>query len=143
ARGDRQGAAVELEKAARYDPKDIEILYLLGQVPWELSQEAWDAMEKVDAASYRVEQMIAERYVGSAHYPDAIKEYQLIIKQKSDMPGFHEALGKLYLRTSEWSNAAREFREELRLNADSASSHCELGQVLFQQQNVPEALENV
>lgn len=142
AQGDRQRAAVELETAAHYDPKDVEILYLLGEVHWELSQEAWDTMEKSDPASYRVEQMIAERDVLLALYPDAIKEYQLIIQQKPDMPGFHEALGKLYLRLSEWSNAEHEFGEELRLDPESPSSHCELGEALFQQQNLPEALAN-
>jgi tetratricopeptide (TPR) repeat protein len=142
AQGDRQRAVDELERAAHYDPQDVEILYLLGEVHWELSQQAWDAMEKVDPTSYRVEQMIAERYVLSALYPDAIKEYQIIIKQKPEMPGFHEALGKLYLRLGDSSNAENELQEELKLDPHSYSSYCELGDVLFQQQNLPAALEN-
>ncbi len=142
AKGDQSRALGELDTAVRYDPRDIEALYLLGKVHWELSQRAWGAMERVDPTSYRVEQMIAERYVLSGLYPEAIKEYQIIIKEKPEMPGFHEALGKLYLRLRDLSSAEHEFREELKLDPHSYLASCDLADVLFQQQDLPAALEN-
>jgi len=142
AKEDRPRALEELNSAVRYDPHDIEALYLLGKTYWELSQRAWNAMEEVDPASYRVEQMIAQKYVLSELYPDAIKEYQLIIKQKPEMPGFHEALGKVYLQLRDLSNAEHEFQEELKLDPHSYLAYSDLAEVFFQQQNISAALEN-
>jgi tetratricopeptide (TPR) repeat protein len=140
--GNLPKALAELNFAQGYDPRDIEILYLLGKIHWQLSQQAWDSMEKIDPASYRVEQMMAESYVASGRYPDAVKEYETIIKQKPHMPGFHEALGKVYLRIRDLPNAERQFHEELNVDPHSYPSYCELAEVMFRRQNLPAALND-
>jgi len=59
------------------------------------------------------------------------KEYQVVLKQKPDRPGIHEAIGAAQLKRSKLEDALSEFEVELQIQPRSASAHTNVAQVLI------------
>jgi tetratricopeptide (TPR) repeat protein len=139
---DARHALDEFYRARLDHPKDIEVLYMIGKIHWEMCRQAWEEMVKVNPDSIRVKQMMAEQAESRNLFPEAIAKYQEIIKQQPDALGFNYALGKLYLHTAEYDKAEEAFKAELRLDPHSPLAHYGLGEVAFERRNLPAALEN-
>jgi tetratricopeptide (TPR) repeat protein len=117
---DARHALDEFYRARLYNPKDTEVLYMIGKIHWEMCRQAWEEMVRVDPDSVRVKQMVAEQDEIKNLYPEAIAKYQEIIQQQPNGPGFHYALGKLYLHITKFPEAEEAFQAELKLDPHSA-----------------------
>ncbi len=140
---DARRALDELYRARLYNGKDIEVLYMIGKIHWEMCQQAWEEMVRVDPNSFRVKQMVAEKDVSSNLFPEAIAKYEAIIKADPHAPGFHDALGKVYLHVGKLAQAEEAFRAELKLDPHSFTSYYGLADISFQRQDFAVALEDV
>jgi len=139
---DARHALDEFYRARLDNPKDVEVLYMIGKIHWEMCRQAWEEMVKADPDSIRVKQFAAEQDELRNLFPEAIAKYQEIIKQRPAALGFNCALGKLYLHVAELDKAEEAFRAELKLDPHSPEAYYGLGQVAFERRNLPVALEN-
>jgi tetratricopeptide (TPR) repeat protein len=107
----------------------------------ELYHQAHDAERKSRAASekvssiapdsYRAHQIMADGFVLDQQDDSAIAEYRIVLNQKPDLPGIHEAIGSSLLRIGKSGEALPEFKAELELQPGSASVNTAFGQALF------------
>lgn len=139
---DARHALDEFYRAHLYDPKDTEVLYMIGEIHWEMCRQAWQEMVRINPNSVRVKQMVAEQDARQNLYPEAIAKYQEIIKERPDEPGFRDALGKVYLHVENFDAAETAFEAELSLDPSSPLAYYGLAQVAFERRNLPAALEN-
>jgi tetratricopeptide (TPR) repeat protein len=137
---DPRHALDEFYRARLYNPKDTETLYMIGKVHWEMCRQAWEEMVRVDPDSVRVKQMVAEQDEIRNLYPEAIAKYQEIIQQAPAAPGFHYALGNVYLHLTQFAEAQQAFEEELKLDTHSSQAYYGLAEVAFERQDLPTAL---
>ena len=84
---DPRHALDEFYRAHLYNPKDTEVLYMIGKIHWDMCRQAWEEMVRVDPDSVRVKQMVAEQDELKDLYPEAIAKYQEIIQQQPNGPG--------------------------------------------------------
>jgi len=139
---DARHALDEFYRARLYNPKDTEVLYMIGKIHWEMCRQAWEEMVRVDPDSVRVKQMVAEQDEIRNLFPEAIAKYQEIIQQQPNAPGFHYALGKLYLHIAKFPEAAEAFQAELKVDPHSSLGSYGLAEIAFEQQDLPAALES-
>jgi tetratricopeptide (TPR) repeat protein len=139
---DPRHALDEFYRARIFNPKDTEVLYMIGKIHWEMCRQAWEEMVRVDPDSVRVKQMVAEQDEIKNLYAEAIAKYQEIIQQQPNAPGFHYALGKLYLHIVKLSEAEDAFQAELKLDPHSPLGSYGLAEVAFERQDLPTALDN-
>ncbi len=137
---DPRHALDEFYRARLYNPKDTETLYMIGKVHWQMCRQAWEEMVRVDPDSVRVKQMVAEQDEIRNLYPEAIAKYQEIIQQAPTAPGFHYALGNVYLHLTQFADAQQAFEEELKLDTHSSQAYYGLAEVAFERQDLPTAL---
>jgi tetratricopeptide (TPR) repeat protein len=137
---DARHALDEFYRARLYNPKDTEVLYMIGKIHWEMCRQAWEEMVRVDPDSVRVKQMVAEQDEIKNLFPEAIAKYQEIIQQQPSAPGFHYALGKLYLHITKFPEAEEAFQAELKLDPRSSLGNYGLAEVAFERQDLPTAL---
>lgn len=142
AQGNPGKAVDELRESLRYNQKDIETLYMLGKIQWELSQRAWQEMREIDPDSYRVHQLMAEYYANKGNLPEAIEQYKLILKKAPDIPGFRASLGDLYLRTGQDRDAEEQFHDELKIDGHSFVAYYGLAKLAFQQLRYQDSVED-
>jgi len=139
---DARHALDEFYRARLYNPNDVEDLYMIGKIHWEMCRQAWEEMVRVDPDSVRVKQMVAEQDEIKNLYPEAIAKYQEIIKQESTAPGFNYALGKLYLHIAKFDEAEEAFQAELKLDPHSPVAYYGLAQVALARQDLSSALQS-
>jgi tetratricopeptide (TPR) repeat protein len=139
---DARHALDEFYRARLLNPKDVEDLYMIGKIHWEMCRQAWEEMVKVNPDSVRVKQMVAEQDEIRNLFPEAIAKYQEIIKQQPDALGFNYALGKLYLRIAKLDEAEEAFQAELKLDPHSPLAYYGLAEVALERQKLPDALQN-
>lgn len=128
--------------ATKY-PRDVDLLYNLGQTHLQLAAEHFQRIALVDSDSYRVHQIVAESLARQGLYRDAIREYRQALERKPDLCGLHYQVGLLY-----WWNEANsagedaalaEFEAELNLNPFDGWSEYRLGQIYRKRQDAERA----
>jgi tetratricopeptide (TPR) repeat protein len=62
---------------------------------------------------------------------EAITELRAVLKQKPDLPGVHEAIGKNLLQSGKLDESLAEFLAEIQIQPRSASAHMQAGRVLL------------
>jgi tetratricopeptide (TPR) repeat protein len=139
---DARHALDEFYRARLYNPKDIEVLYMIGKIHWEMCRQAWEEMVRVDPESVRVKQMVAEQDELRNLFPEAIAKYQEIIQEQPNGLGYHYALGKLYLHITKFDEAEEAFQAELKLDPHSPLAYYGLAEVAFERRDLPKAVEN-
>ena len=144
ARENYVGALEVLKPLAEKYPRDVDVLYNLGQTYLQLSAQSFQQIVLVDPHSYRLQQVLAESLARQGHYRDAIREYRQALEQQPQLPGVHYQIGLLYWlneATSEGENAARqEFEAELKINPYDAWSEYRLGQIYWKRRESESAV---
>jgi len=143
ARGEYGRALEVLQPLARRNPKDVDVLYSLGQVHLHLSAQKFHEIAQADPDSYRAHQILAESLAKQGLYKDAIREFRATLERKPDLPGVHYQIGLLYWLNEQTPDgiaaALREFGEELDLSPLDAWTHFRLGQVYWKIRDVEKA----
>jgi tetratricopeptide (TPR) repeat protein len=87
-----------------------------------------------------VRRRLAEIYTGRGSFPQAIEQYQEMLKSKADDPELHLKLARVFLNSNNTAEAIASYREVIRLNPDSLDGHRELA-LLYKKTNQQDEAE--
>lgn len=129
-----------LRQGLRFQPQNVDLLYLLGHAYERLGREQVVRMQKAAPGSSYVEQLLAESYASSSEWADAEVHLQNALTATPDRAGLHQQLGEVFLRSGNWKRAAEEFETEWRLHPHSLAGLIRRGEVKLIQGEVEDAL---
>jgi tetratricopeptide (TPR) repeat protein len=136
-----------LQPLAKRYPRDVDILYSLGQTYLRLATQTFEQIATVSPQSYRVHQILGDALGQQGRYHEAIQEYRLALAQKPDLSEAHYQIGLLYRtyeNSSEGDNEAlREFESELKINPYDAWSEYRLGRIYIRQERAEDAISHL
>jgi tetratricopeptide (TPR) repeat protein len=138
--GDVDAEVATIRQALSLQPKDVDLLYLLGHAYERLGKQEVARMEKIAPESFRKEQFLAESYAASNEWPSAVIHFQNALAAALQQPGLHVELGEVLLHAGKLSLAAREFADELQLNPQSLRALVRRGEIELIQGNIDAAL---
>jgi tetratricopeptide (TPR) repeat protein len=141
-------AAAALKEALRVDPYDATAYDLTGRVlagKGELP-EALYAFEKATHlrpgyAPHLYDYALA--LLSAGRFDDAQASVETALRSDANMAEAHELLGGLLARKQQLPEAAREYREALRLHPGFDRAHLDLASVLAAQGDMPGAIEHL
>lgn len=136
--GDFESAVLHLQRLSKRNPKNAHVLYLLGRVYMQLSEQALGKLNKVDPNSPWAHEISAELMESMKNYDGAIVEYKKAVEIAPHEPGMHYKLGDLYWSLSQWDNATKEFEEEQAIDPRNCRVEWKLGDILLQRSVEPE-----
>jgi tetratricopeptide (TPR) repeat protein len=128
---DYRNAAGTFEKLAQSKPPDPDVLYNLSLSYMKLMLESVNRLGAAAPQSYQFRLLLAQDAESRNFREEAIEKYKeaLALKGSAAPVGVHYALGILYARTGKYDEAAAEFREELKINANDSLSLWRLGEL--------------
>jgi tetratricopeptide (TPR) repeat protein len=85
ARGELDAAWRELNRAAAGHPRDVDVLYYLGQVSGQLAAEQFERLVQASPVSARGHQLLAEAFEAEERRSDAEREYEAALAMKPDL----------------------------------------------------------
>ncbi|MGP8185516.1 MAG: tetratricopeptide repeat protein [Terracidiphilus sp.] len=141
AENDPQAAIAPLDKAYELDPKDVDILYHRGRAYLLVANASYEAMYNLNHDSARVHQVLGEAYAQAHRNEEAIYEFKSAVQMAPTQPGLHEELGDQDWIAAHPDAAAAEYRKELEIDPNSASSMYKLGCLLVRNQNPAEGVQ--
>jgi len=94
-RGDFDAAYLQLRRALRGAPRDVDVLYYLGLVSGRLAEQQFGRLVQMAPESARVHQLQAESLEAQEKRSAAETEYEAALKVKPDLMDALLALGKL------------------------------------------------
>ena len=140
--GQLQAEVVTLHKALELQPKDIDLLYLLGSTYERLGKQEVAHLEKVAPGSSRSEQLLAESYATSNEWPSAVIHFQNALAASPNRAGLHTELGEVLLHTGKVNQSIQEFDEELRRDPGNLRTLVRRGEARLIQGNLDAALQD-
>jgi tetratricopeptide (TPR) repeat protein len=140
--GDIDAEVATMREALALQPKDVDLLYLLGHAYERLGKQEVAHMEKIAPESFRKEQFLAESYAASNEWPSAVIHFQNALAASPHQAGLHVELGEVLLHAGKVSQAGREFGEELQLNPQSLRALVRRGEIELIQGNIDTALKD-
>lgn len=136
--GDFSSAAAHLQQLSRREPTNARVLYLLGRVYMQLSEQALGKLNQIDPDSVWAHEISAELMESMKNYDGAIVEYKKAVEIAPREPGVHYKLGDLYWSLSQWNNAAQQFELEQAIDPRNCMVNWKLGDILLQKSVEPE-----
>jgi tetratricopeptide (TPR) repeat protein len=127
--GSIKAEASTLEHALVVHPKNIDLLYLLGQTYERLGKTEVAGLEKSAPASSWSEQLLGESYVTGTDWTFAVIRFQNALALPPPRPGIHVELGEVLLRARRLEPAGREFDQELQLDSNNVRALVRRGEV--------------
>jgi tetratricopeptide (TPR) repeat protein len=140
--GQLQAEVVTLHKALELQPKDIDLLYLLGSTYERLGKQEVAHLEKVAPGSSRSEQLLAESYATSNEWPSAVIHFQNALAASPNRAGLHTELGEVLLHAGKVNQSIQEFDEELRRDPGNLRTLVRRGEARLIQGNLDAALQD-
>jgi tetratricopeptide (TPR) repeat protein len=131
-KGDGQGAADALDKAAKLSPDNVDILYHRGRAHLFVSNESYARMFKADPKSWRVRELLAEANASAERHTDAIAEYEAAIKLAPNEPRLHEELGTQYRLAGKMEEAEQAYLKELEIDPENVTAQYKLGVIAIE-----------
>ncbi len=122
-----EDAAVSLDRAAKLDSGNVDILYHRGRAHLLVSKNSYEQMFKTDPNSWRVHQVLAQANAEADRHDDAIAEYRAAIDLAPRQPGLHEELGTEYWKAGKLEPAETELQHELELDPNNVLARYKLG----------------
>jgi tetratricopeptide (TPR) repeat protein len=138
--GDIDAEVATLRQAVDSQPKDVDLLYLLGHAYERLGKQEVAHMEKIAQESFRKEQFLAESYAASNEWPSAVIHFQNALAASPQQRELHVELGEVLLHAGKVKHAALEFGAELQLNPQSLRALVRRGEIELIQENIDAAL---
>jgi tetratricopeptide (TPR) repeat protein len=131
-KGNGEGAAIALDKAAQLAPDNVDILYHRGRAHLFVSNESYSRMFKADPKSWRVRQLLAEANSSAERHTDAIAEYEAAIKLAPNEPRLHEDLGTEYRLVGKTQEAEQAYLKELQIDPENITAQYKLGVIAIE-----------
>ena len=138
--GKDEEALQVLQRAEKIFPDDVEVLYSLGSLHYQLMFKIYGKMARLAPNSYRYDQVMGQSFEERQEYPAAIVEFQKALKENPQAPGLHYALGNVYWIQGQYANAKREFEAELQISPEDYLSTWKLGNIYLQERQFDKAL---
>jgi|GEM_PF-2468391 tetratricopeptide (TPR) repeat protein len=140
------GAQEELEYVRRYKPGDEQTLFSLVKVYQRKQdqQRAGTAFRELQSAhpnSVFVHILMGESYDLQERRDQARAEFRKAIELAPTMPRLHFDLGFLFWSDGQFEEAEKEFKAELSANPHFSPAAYYLGDIAFNQNDYPKALE--
>ena len=140
--GDNQAEVRTLKHALSLQPRDADMLYLLGHAYEKLGKQEVSRLEKAAPASSWSEQLLAEGYSSSTEWSFAVIRFQNALVLSPNRPGLHVRLGEVFLHAGRLDQAAQEFEKELRISPNNLRAIVRRGEVKLIQGDTDAALED-
>ena len=131
--GDYKGACEVLDKLQAEDPKNPEVLYILGLVHMELAASALGQLQKVAPDSYLIEVLLGRIAEIKQIYPEAIEHYRKALAKNPDGPGLNYALAHALWASGRFQEALPEYQRALELNPRDCNANWEAARILLPQ----------
>lgn len=119
---------------------DPDVLYWLGKIEDEASEDTFQRMRKADANNYLVLQIMGEEYAKRLELAKAVETYKKALALRPDRPALHCGLGDVYWRMRKLDDAKQELEKGLKLSPYNAVANYELGDVYFRQGDAAKAI---
>ena len=139
---DTHAEVVTLKHGLSFQPRDVDMLYLLGHAYERLGKTEVSGLEKIAPSSSWSEELLAVSYSSSSEWSFAVIRFQNALASSPDRPGLHVGLGEIFLRAGRLDQAAQEFEHELQLDPHSLRAIVRRGEVKLIQGDVDGALED-
>ena len=139
--GDSQAEVRTLKHALSLQPRDVDLLYLLGHTYEKLGKQEVSRLEKAAPASSWSEQLLAESYSSSTQWSFAVLRFQNALALSPDRPGLHVQLGEVFLHAGRLDQAAQEFEQELQISPNSLRAIIRQGELKLSRGDTDAALE--
>jgi tetratricopeptide (TPR) repeat protein len=136
-------AVGNLRLALAKNPNDPDLLYYLGRAGTSLSAQSLDRLLSAFPDSARGHQAVGQNLFVMKMFPEAVKEYQMALALRPDLPGLRLELGQVYAASADWEKAEEQFRVETNLQPGNAEAAYRLGDALLQQGKLKEAAEEL
>jgi len=131
---DREDEATKaFNRLASQAPSTVDELYLLTRAYSRLSSAMLSQLAKLGEDSYRMHQVRGEYFDLQNNPEQAVKEYEIAVQLRPDLPSLHYVLGGAYWKHSELDKAAAELSRAIELDPKHFSAHYKLGMVLLEQ----------
>jgi len=140
--GQLQAEVITLRKALKLQPKDIDLLYLLGSTYERLGKQEVAHLEKVAPGSSHSEQLLAESYATSNEWPSAVIHFQNALAASPNRAGLHTELGEVLLHAGKVNQSIQEFDEELRRDPGNLRALVRRGEARLIQSDLDAALQD-
>jgi tetratricopeptide (TPR) repeat protein len=137
-----QSEVITLHRALVLQPKDVDLLYLLGNAYERLGKQEVARLQKVAPGSSRSEQLIGESYAASNEWPSAVIHLRNALAASPNRIGLHTEIGEVLLRAGKVNPAIRELDEELRHAPGNLRALVRRGEAKLIQGNLDAALED-
>lgn len=124
-----QAEVATLKHALTLQPRDVDVLYLLGHTYEKLGKQEVSRLEKAAPASSWSEQLLAESYSSSTQWSFAVLRFQNALALSPNRSGLHVRLGEVLLHAGKLDQAAQEFDQELRVSPESLRAIIRRGEV--------------
>jgi len=140
--GDYQAEVATLKHALSLQPRDVDMLYLLGHTYETLGKREVTRLEKAAPASSWSEQLLAESYSSSTQWSFAVIRFQNALALTPNRPELHVRLGEVFLHAGKVDQAAPEFEQELRISPNDLRAIVRRGEMKLIQGDADAALED-
>ena len=140
--GDIDAEVATMRQAVALQPRDVDLLYLLGHAYERLGKQEVAHMEKIAPDSFRKEQFLAESYAASNEWPSAVIHFQNALAVSPHQASLHVELGEVLLHAGKVHQSEREFGVELQLNPQSLRALVRRGEIELIQGNIDAALKD-
>jgi tetratricopeptide (TPR) repeat protein len=142
--GELDLGAEHLRKLSDRQPRNQEILYLLGKVHMKLSEQALSKLNEIDSNSVWAHEISGEIMESMKNYDGALMEYKKAVEMAPEQAGTHYMLGNAYWSLSMWDAATEQFRAELGNAPMNCQAQWKVGNILLEQHaSSEEALADV
>jgi len=131
-----------LKRALKLHPKNIDLLYLLGQTYERLGKEEVATLQRLAPKSWRAEQLLAESYATSSQWPSAVIHFQNALAVSPQARGLHVELGEVFLRAGKLKPANDEFEAELNMDPHNLRALVRRGEAKLIRGDVDGALQD-
>src|SRR5579864_2682578 len=139
---DTHAEVATLKHGLSFQPRDVDMLYLLGHAYERLGKTEVSGLEKIAPSSSWSEELLAESYSSSSEWSFAVIRFQNALASSHDRPGLHVGLGEVFLRAGRLDQAAQEFKHELQIDPKSLRAVVRSGEVKLIRGDVDGALED-
>jgi predicted Zn-dependent protease len=124
-------------------PGDPDVLYESAELYTRMWDETANELISAHPESYRVHQLAAEVNEAQGNMDQAIRQYRAALGQNAKLPQMHYRIGQLLLRKGDADadeKAMDEFRAELAINPQSATSALAMAEIERHQGKLTEAM---
>ena len=133
----------ELRKLLLVEPKNVDVLHLLGRNFKRQAEAALRQMIEIDANSYGVHELLGRQHEERTEFDLAIQEYQAALAKRPDAGGIRYAIGNVYRKMSQHDQAEHWLTEEIKRNPYHGLAQYRLGSVYIEQGKADEAIPHL